>query len=105
MLRECEGVPSTALREISLLLELNHPNIVSLLEVLHCDKKLFLVFEYLDYDLKKYMDSTLSSGGMSRDFVKVCVCVFLLTIIMVIDAFFTELHISDIGWHPILPQS
>ena len=26
--RECEGVPSTAIREISLLKELNHPNIV-----------------------------------------------------------------------------
>lgn len=34
------------------------------------------MFEYLDYDLKKYMDSTLPSGGMSRDFVKVsCVCI------------------------------
>lgn len=26
--RECEGVPSTAIREISLLKELDHPNIV-----------------------------------------------------------------------------
>lgn len=26
--RECEGVPSTAIREISLLKELEHPNIV-----------------------------------------------------------------------------
>lgn len=53
---ESEGVPSTAIREISLLKELEHPNIVSLLDVIHCDKKLHLVFEYLDRDLKKFMD-------------------------------------------------
>jgi len=54
---EDEGVPSTAIREISLLRELNHPNIVDLKEVVHADAKLYLVFEFLDQDLKKYMDS------------------------------------------------
>jgi serine/threonine protein kinase len=54
---EDEGVPSTALREISLLKELAHPNIVQLKDVEHSDGKLFLVFEWLDKDLKKYMDA------------------------------------------------
>lgn len=55
---EDEGIPSTAIREISLLKELQHPNVVSLRDVVHHDfKKLYLVFEYLDQDLKKYMDS------------------------------------------------
>lgn len=45
---EDEGIPSTALREIQLLMELKHPNIVKLVNVLHTDKKLTLVFEYLD---------------------------------------------------------
>lgn len=34
------------------------------------DKKLFLVFEYLDKDLKKYMDSA-PAGGISLSLVKV----------------------------------
>lgn len=54
---EDEGVPSTAIREISLLKELNHPTIVRLLEVIHAEAKLYLVFEFLDQDLKKFMDS------------------------------------------------
>lgn len=53
---EDEGVPSTAIREISLLKELAHPNIVRLHDVVHQDNKLYLVFEFLDRDLKKYME-------------------------------------------------
>ncbi|XP_067022291.1 cyclin-dependent kinase 2-like [Acropora muricata] len=66
---ESDGVPSTAIREISLLKELNHPNVVRLLDVVHGNKKLFLVFEYLDRDLKKYMDS-VPAGGISLSLVK-----------------------------------
>lgn len=54
--QESEGVPSTAIREISLLKELQHENIVSLHDVLHQDSSLYLVFEYLDLDLKRFMD-------------------------------------------------
>jgi len=54
---EDEGVPSTAIREISLLKELCHPNIVNLLDVVHYNNKLYLVFEFLDQDLKRYMDN------------------------------------------------
>lgn len=55
--QEDEGVPSTAIREISILKELVHPNIVLFKDVVHQDNKLFLVFEYLDQDLKRFMDS------------------------------------------------
>lgn len=54
---EEEGVPSTAIREISLLKELYHPNIVLLEDVLMEPNRLYLVFEYLTMDLKKYMES------------------------------------------------
>jgi len=53
---EEEGVPCTAIREISLLKELEHVNIVKLYDVIHEEKKLTLVFEYCDQDLKKYID-------------------------------------------------
>nr|AAL91258.1 AT3g48750/T21J18_20 [Arabidopsis thaliana] len=56
--QEDEGVPSTAIREISLLKEMQHSNIVKLQDVVHSEKRLYLVFEYLDLDLKKHMDST-----------------------------------------------
>ncbi|KII63314.1 Cyclin-dependent kinase 1 [Thelohanellus kitauei] len=54
-----EGVPSTAIREISALRELNgHPNIVKLLNVIQTKPlKLYMVFEYMDFDLKKYLQS------------------------------------------------
>ncbi|KAJ3351423.1 cyclin-dependent serine/threonine protein kinase [Entophlyctis luteolus] len=54
---EDEGVPCTAIREISLLKELKHPNIIKLYDVIHTEKKLTLVFEHMDSDLKKFMDS------------------------------------------------
>lgn len=51
-----EGAPSTAIREISLMKELKHPNIVRLLDVIHTESTLTLVFEFMNMDLKKYMD-------------------------------------------------
>jgi len=54
---EEEGVPSTAIREIALLKELSHANVVELLDVFCSTKKMILVFEFLENDLKKYMRS------------------------------------------------
>ncbi|CAL1530848.1 unnamed protein product [Lymnaea stagnalis] len=67
---EEEGVPSTAIREISLLKELQHPNIVSLEDVLMQENKLYLVFEFLSMDLKKYLDSIPPGNFMDPMLVK-----------------------------------
>ena len=64
-------MPSTAIREISLLKEVEHPNIVKLLDVIHAPQKLYLVFEYLDYDLKKFMKQHAAEGPMPPKAVKV----------------------------------
>lgn len=53
-----EGVPSTAMREITLLKGVRHSSIVELLDVMYTTDKLYLVFEYLELDLKRYMDNT-----------------------------------------------
>ncbi|XP_071517505.1 cyclin-dependent kinase 2-like isoform X2 [Panulirus ornatus] len=65
---EADGVPSTALREISLLKELDHENIVRLLDVVYGDHKLYMVFEYLNQDLKKLFDEC--RGGLPTDLVR-----------------------------------
>lgn len=48
---EDEGIPSTAIREIALLKELQHPNIVSLQDIVLESSQLILIFEFLDQDL------------------------------------------------------
>uniref|UniRef100_F6Z4N3 cyclin-dependent kinase n=1 Tax=Ciona intestinalis TaxID=7719 RepID=F6Z4N3_CIOIN len=45
-----EGAPCTAIREVSLLKDLKQANIVTLHDIVHTDKSLTLVFEYLVSD-------------------------------------------------------
>ena len=60
-------MPSTAIREVSLLKELHHPNVVRLLDVFCSLKKLYLIFEFVDNDLKKHMKT---KGLLTPDQVK-----------------------------------
>jgi serine/threonine protein kinase len=58
-----EGIASTTIREIAALKELSaHPNVVALLDVVlsPADRKLHLVFEFVDQDLKGFMDKHIS---------------------------------------------
>ncbi|KNZ54508.1 CMGC/CDK/CDK5 protein kinase [Puccinia sorghi] len=52
-----EGTPSTAIREISLMKELKHPNIVRL-------------YDFMDLDLKKYMDTYGERGALEAPVVR-----------------------------------
>ncbi|PSS26729.1 Cell division control protein [Actinidia chinensis var. chinensis] len=53
--KDVVGVSSAVIREVSLLKDLEHENIVRLLDVLHNDEGVFLIFEYLELDLWEYM--------------------------------------------------
>lgn len=67
---ESEGIPSTTIREICLLKSLHHSSIVELLDVIFTEmKSLYIVFEYLQMDLKQYLDRT--SCKMSEDLLRV----------------------------------
>lgn len=66
---DAEGVPSTLIREASLLKELStHPHVVSLKEACVEGSKLCLVFEWVTQDLKQLMDKT--PGGLPLAQVK-----------------------------------
>ncbi|KAK1927818.1 Pkinase-domain-containing protein [Papiliotrema laurentii] len=65
-----EGTPSTAIREISLMKELKHVNIVRLHDVIHTESKLVLIFEFCEQDLKRYMDTHGDRGALDLNTVK-----------------------------------
>ncbi|KAG9103573.1 negative regulator of the PHO system [Ceratobasidium sp. 370] len=65
-----EGTPSTAIREISLMKELKHVNIVRLHDVIHTETKLVLIFEFCEQDLKKYMDTHGERGALDPGTVR-----------------------------------
>uniref|UniRef100_A0A0N5A975 cyclin-dependent kinase n=1 Tax=Syphacia muris TaxID=451379 RepID=A0A0N5A975_9BILA len=59
-----EGAPCTAIREVSLLRDLRHANIVTLHDIIHTERLLTLVFEYVDRDLKQYLDDCHENVSM-----------------------------------------
>uniref|UniRef100_A0A7S0PHS1 Cyclin-dependent kinase 2 homolog n=1 Tax=Leptocylindrus aporus TaxID=1398097 RepID=A0A7S0PHS1_9STRA len=61
------GVPCNVIREISLLRELDHPNVVKLLDVIQTNPGgLYLVFEFVEHDLKAFMDQHQTPGSNER---------------------------------------
>ena len=65
---EDEGIPSTSIREISILKQLRHPNIVYLMDLIHGEKKLYLVFEFMEHDLKRFLD--INNAPLPQELVK-----------------------------------
>lgn len=53
---ENEGIPATTIREIILLKNLKHSTIIDLMEVIHNEDRMYLVFEFIETDLKKLID-------------------------------------------------
>ncbi|TNV77900.1 hypothetical protein FGO68_gene2608 [Halteria grandinella] len=56
--KEKEGFPITALRELSTLIGLRHPNIINVKEVVYGSSldKIYVVMEYLDHELKSILE-------------------------------------------------
>jgi len=56
--KEKEGFPITAMRELSTLISLRHPNIINVQEVVYGSSldKIYVVMEYLDHELKSILE-------------------------------------------------
>lgn len=48
-----EGIPSTAIREISILKHLEFPNILKINEFILTKNELYMIFDYEESDLKR----------------------------------------------------
>lgn len=75
---ESDGIPSTSMREISVLKKLKHPNIVNLKDLIQSNNRLYMCFEYLDYDLKKFLE--LHRNPLPENIVKPYIYQLLLAI-------------------------
>ena len=52
-----DGIPSTTMREISILTELQHRNIVGLKDVVMTDTFIYFVQEFCNMDLRNFLQS------------------------------------------------
>ena len=67
---QSEGGPSTTLREISLLREIEHENVVALKDVVMMPDKMYLVFEFVEQDMRRKIDSVPSGKGLEPKLVQ-----------------------------------
>ncbi|CAK88537.1 unnamed protein product (macronuclear) [Paramecium tetraurelia] len=74
-LSDNEGVPSCALREISILNQLNHPNIIKLISQIIINKKLHLVMNYYDMDLTEYLKFNHEESHLKNIIYKILLAV------------------------------
>ncbi|KAI9479515.1 phospho-Cdk2 in complex with cyclin B [Zychaea mexicana] len=64
-----EGIPVTAMREIAILKEMNHSNVIGLTDLVQKDTSVYIVSDYLDMDLRRYMNE-VGRKGMTPDHIK-----------------------------------
>ncbi|XP_075453734.1 cyclin-dependent kinase 19 isoform X3 [Ascaphus truei] len=70
---EGTGISMSACREIALLRELKHPNVIELQKVFlsHSDRKVWLLFDYAEHDLWKPANILVMGEGPERGRVKI----------------------------------
>ncbi|KAI4517437.1 Pkinase-domain-containing protein [Schizophyllum commune Loenen D] len=66
-LDEEHGIPYTAMREVTLLRDLKHPNVIRLREAIITESLLTLVFDFCNCDLKQYMQKHGNCGALPPD--------------------------------------
>ncbi len=71
-----EGIPITALREMCILKHLKHENVVELYEIIQDIEKIILIFEYVDMDLKMYIDK--NKGVKENKLLKVRLILYVV---------------------------
>ncbi|KAK5984374.1 Protein kinase domain-containing protein, partial [Trichostrongylus colubriformis] len=67
---EDEGIPATAIREISMLQELANPNIVDFIGISLQESRLYLLFEFIMMDLRKYLDQVPEDEYLPKETVQ-----------------------------------
>ncbi|XP_077950132.1 cyclin-dependent kinase 19 isoform X4 [Gasterosteus aculeatus] len=70
---EGTGISMSACREVALLRELKHPNVIALQKVFlsHSDRKVWLLFDYAEHDLWKPANILVMGEGPERGRVKI----------------------------------
>lgn len=66
------GIPRSVLVEASILKQFPHSNIVKLVETINFENELILVLEYVESDLRKYMQN-FKEKGFSLPQIKVMI--------------------------------
>lgn len=69
-LNEKEGIPGTAIREISILKKLSHHNIIKLESVIHTENILTLVFEFVDFELLPFVEKNKNPLPLMKQLVE-----------------------------------
>ncbi|VDN02765.1 unnamed protein product [Thelazia callipaeda] len=93
-----DGIPSHCLREISILKEISHPNIVKVLDFIPNNgfKSIYMIYEHADYDLKTLIDK-LRPGYLPIQYIKSFLCQILRALALC--------HISRVLHRDLKPES
>ena len=69
MEREKEGFPITSLREINTLLISQHPNVVTVREIVVGSNtdKIYIVMDFVEHDMKSLMETLQQLQGFTSD--------------------------------------
>eukprot|EP00123_Amoebidium_parasiticum_P006512 comp17442_c0_seq1/m.16860 comp17442_c0_seq1/g.16860 ORF comp17442_c0_seq1/g.16860 comp17442_c0_seq1/m.16860 type:complete len:307 (-) comp17442_c0_seq1:174-1094(-) len=90
------GIPSSILREVALLKQLDHQNIIRLQDITIQNTHMYLVFEHLSCDLRQYLD-TEGPQGLPQDIAD--------TIIEQMLSGLTHMHSKRIMHRDLKPQN